>query len=284
MTRTRPDRVRMPRPRLSSLVVLLALSTLAAFFMSSAAAQPSITTAKSDQAKPTVVLVHGAWADSSSWSKVVRRLQTQGYTVDVPPNPLRGLASDSAYVASFLNTISGPVVLVGHSYGGAVNTNAATSTPNVKALVYVNAFAPDHGETILQLVTAQPGSALAGNPADVFNIVPFAGGADLYIKQSVFPDAFANDLPAKKAAVLAATQRPLAASASSEPSGPPAWKTIPSWYLVGTADHVLPPAEQKFMAARMHAHTVEVDASHLSMISQPEQVTKLIVDAAKSVQ
>lgn len=283
MTRTRPDRVRMPRPRLSSLVVLLALSTLAAFFMSSAAAQPSITTAKSDQAKPTVVLVHGAWADSSSWSKVVRRLQTQGYTVDVPPNPLRGLASDSAYVASFLNTISGPVVLVGHSYGGAVITNAATSTPNVKALVYVNAFAPDQGETILQLVIAQPGSALAGNAGDVFNIVPFAGGADLYIKQSVFPDAFANDLPAKKAAVLAATQRPLAASASSEPSGPPAWKTIPSWYLVGTADHVLPPAEQKFMATRMHAHTVEVDASHLSMISQPEQVTKLIVDAAKSV-
>ena len=283
MTRTRPDRVRMPRPRLSSLVVLLALSMLAAFFMSSAAAQPSITTAKSDQAKPTVVLVHGAWADSSSWSKVVRRLQTQGYTVDVPPNPLRGLASDSAYVASFLNTISGPVVLVGHSYGGAVITNAATSTPNVKALVYVNAFAPDQGETIVQLVTAQPGSALAGNPADVFNIVPFAGGADLYIKPSVFPDAFANDLPAKKAAVLAATQRPLAASASSEPSGPPAWRTIPSWYLVGTADHVLPPAEQRLMATRMHAHTVEVDASHLSMISQPQQVTKLIVDAAKSV-
>jgi pimeloyl-ACP methyl ester carboxylesterase len=233
--------------------------------------------------QPTIVLVHGAWADGSSWDKVVRRLQAQGYTVDVPPDPLRGLASDAAYIASFVDTISGPVVLVGHSYGGAVITDAATSTPNVKALVYINAFAPDQGESILQLVGAQPGSALAGNPADVFNVVPFAGGADLYVKPSVFPGAFANDLPPEEAAVLAATQRPLAEAAVSEPSGPPAWKTIPSWYLVGTADHVLPPAEQEFMAARMHAHTVEVDASHLSMISQPEAVTQLILDAAASV-
>jgi pimeloyl-ACP methyl ester carboxylesterase len=262
---------------------LVATLLLAAVLSTGAAARGSATAGRSEQTKPTIVLVHGAWADSSSWDHVVRRLQTRGYTVAVPPNPLRSLSSDSAYIAGFLNTISGPVVLAGHSYGGAVITNAATSTPNVKALVYVNAFAPDQGETILQLVTAQPGSALAGNPADVFDVVPFAGAADLYIKQRVFPQAFANDLPAKKAAVLAATQRPLAANAAAEPSGPPAWKTIPSWYLVGTADHVLPPAEQEFMAARMHAHTVEVDASHLSMISQPERVTKLILDAAASV-
>jgi pimeloyl-ACP methyl ester carboxylesterase len=224
--------------------------------------------------KPTIVLVHGAWADGSTWGTVVRRLQTHGYTIDVPPDPLRGL-----YLASSLSAIDGPVVLVGHSYGGAVITNAATSASNVNALVYINAFAPDEGENILQLVSAQPGSALTQPGALV--PVPFPGGVDLYVEPSVFPDAFANDLPAKKAAVLAATQRPLAASAASEPSGPPAWKTLPSWYLVGTSDRVLPPAEQEFMAKRMHASTVEVDASHLSMISRPQQVTKLILDAAR---
>ena len=128
-------------------------------------------------------------------------------------------------------------------------TNAATGAPNVKALVYINAFAPDQGESILELVAAEPGSALAGDPAQVFNVVPVRHGrATCTSSPSVFPDAFANDLPAKTAAVLAATQRPLAASASGEPSGPPAWKTIPTWYLVGTADHVLPPAEQEVMA------------------------------------
>ena len=186
-------------------------------------------------------------------------------------------------VAILLSTITGPVVLVGHSYGGAVITNAATSAPNVKALVYINAFAPDQGESLLQLVSAQPGSALTG---DAFNVVPIPGGGgdvDLYVKPSLFPDAFANDLPAKTAALLASTQRPLAASAAAQPSGPPAWKTIPSWYLVGTEDHVLPPAEQEFMAARAGAHTVEVKASHLSMLSKPEKVTTLIEDAAESV-
>ena len=270
------------RPRRLRLAALLVGATLAAL-LPSAAEQGPTATATSNRAKPTIVLVHGAWADSSSWSEVVRRLQARDYMVDVPPNPLRGLASDSAYLASFLTTISGPVVLVGHSYGGAVITNAATGAPNVKALVYINAFAPDQGESILELVAAEPGSALAGNPAEVFNVVPFGTDADLYIKQSVFPDAFANDLPAKRAAVLAAIQRPLAAGASGEPSGPPAWKTIPAWYLVGTSDQVLPPAEQEVMAARMNAHTVEIDASHLSMISKSSQVTKLIIDAASSV-
>src|ERR687887_2178030 len=145
------------RVGVSVLVGLLALSVLC---ISSAAARSARQGAKGDEVKPTVVLVHGAWADGSGWSEVVRRLQQDGDTVDVPPNPLRGLAPDSAYIASFLNTISGPIVLVGHSYGGAVITNAATGAPNVKALVYINAFAPDQGESILQLVTAQPGSAL----------------------------------------------------------------------------------------------------------------------------
>jgi pimeloyl-ACP methyl ester carboxylesterase len=274
--------VRRRTTRFASIGALTTVLFVSAMIVASQAASRGGTVTQSAD-KPTIVLVHGAWADGSSWDKVVRRLQAQGYTVDVPPNPLRGLASDSAYIAAFVDTISGPVVLVGHSYGGAVITDAASSTPNVKALVYINAFAPDQGESILQLVGAQPGSALAGNPADVFNVVPFAGGADLYVKPSVFPGAFANDLPPEKAAVLAATQRPLAEAAVSEPSGPPAWKTIPSWYLVGTADHVLPPAEQEFMASRMHAHTVDVDASHLSMISQPDAVTQLILDAAASV-
>lgn len=266
-------------PRRLSVVCLFALAVLV---ISSAAARPSTSVPK-----PTVVLVHGAWADSSSWGEVVRRLQRDGYTVNVLPNPLRGLAIDSAYLASFLNTISGPIVLVGHSYGGAVITNVATSAPNVKALVYINAFAPDEGETLLQLVAAQPGSALGGDPSRVFDFVPYPGGppgdVDLYVKQSVFPDAFANDLPAKTAAVLASTQRPLAFSAAAQPSGPPAWKTLPSWYLVGGEDNVLPPAEQRFMAARAGAHTIEVKASHLSMISQPGKVTKLIVDASESL-
>jgi pimeloyl-ACP methyl ester carboxylesterase len=139
----------------------------------------------------------------------------------------------------------------------------------------------------LQLVGAQPGSALRGDPTGVFDFVPDAGGSpgdvDLYVKPSVFPDAFANDLPARKAAILASTQRPLAFSAAAEQWAAPAWKTIPSWYLVGTADHVLPPAEQRFMAERAQSHTIEVDASHLSMISRPDSVTRLIVGAAKTV-
>ena len=233
--------------------------------------------------KPTIVLVHGAWADSSSWAGVVRRLQARGYTVDVPPNPLRSLQGDSDSLRAFLGTISGPVVLVGHSYGGAVITSAATGNTNVRALVYINGFAPDTGESVVQLASERPGSALGGDPTQVFDFVPLPGGdADLYIKQSLFPSAFANDLPPRTAAVLAATQRPLTGSAANTPlSGEPAWKTIPSWYLVGTADHVIPPDEQRFMAKRAHARTVEVRASHLSMLSRPEAVTKLILDAAR---
>jgi pimeloyl-ACP methyl ester carboxylesterase len=257
-----------------------------ALLASSGSASSSPITAKKPAAKPTIVLVHGAWADSSSWSSAAGRLQDRGYRVVAVPNPLRGLASDAAYLTSFLNSdsVTGPVVLVGHSYGGAVITNAATSTPKVKALVYINAFAPDEGETLLQLVSARPGSALGGDPTQVFDLVPYPGGppgdVDLYVKQSLFPDAFANDLSPKRGAILASTQRPLAFSAAGTPSGPPAWKAIPSWYLVGTADHVIPPAEQRFMADRAQAQTVEVKASHLSMISRPRAVTKLIIEAA----
>ncbi len=236
--------------------------------------------------RPTVVLVHGAWADSSSWDGVVRRLQDAGYTVDVPANPLRGLTTDSSYLASYLSTISGSIVLVGHSYGGAVITNAATGNTQVRALVYINAFAPDSGETVGQLQARTPGSALSGNPAALFNAVPIPGAAnndvDLYVKPSVFVKAFANDLPAKTAAVLAATQRPIAYSALVTPSGAPAWKTIPSWYLVGTADNVIPPAEQELMAKGAHSHITRIKASHLSMVSQPQAVTQIIESAGNA--
>ncbi len=168
----------------------------------------------------------------------------------------------------------------------AVITNAAGSAPDVKALVYVDGFAPDEGESVLQLAAAQPGSMLNADPATVFNAVPYpgapAGDVDLYVKPELFPEAFANDLPPRVGAVLAASQRPLTLGAAASPSGPPAWKSLPSWYLVGTEDNVIPPAEQRIMAARAGAHTVEVAASHLSMLSRPREVTRLIVDAARS--
>src|SRR6266702_1145152 len=239
--------------------------------------------------KPSIVLVHGAWADGSSWSRVVGLLQVQGYTVYAPPNPLRGLTSDSAYIASFLQTISGPIILVGHSYGGAVITNAATGNPNVKALVYIDAFAPDQGESLATLssVPPPPGespSCVSGDPTQVFNFVPLTGGdVDLYIKPSLFPSCFANDLPPNEGAVLASTQRPFALSALSQTSGVPAWKTIPSFYLVGTIDRAIPPFAQLFMAHRANATIVEVRGSHLVMISHPEAVVDLINQAVHTM-
>jgi pimeloyl-ACP methyl ester carboxylesterase len=236
--------------------------------------------------KPTIVLVHGAWADGSSWAAVTTILQRKGFTVDVAPNPLRGVAADSAYLASYLSNIAGPIVLVAHSYGGMLTTDAATGNPNVKALVYVDAYIPDLGESVNQLTEAQPGSALAVPPQTVFNFVtiPNGGGnVDLLVKPELFPAIFAAGVPSAKAAVLAAGQRPLAASALDEKSTAPAWKTIPSWAVVGTADHVVPPAEQLFMATRAGAHIVKLNAPHLSMVADPFDVAGLIVVAASHV-
>jgi pimeloyl-ACP methyl ester carboxylesterase len=233
---------------------------------------------------PTIVLVHGAWADGSGWEGVVRRLQSDGYPVVVPANPLRGLPGDSAYVAGVLRSVAGPVILVGHSYGGAVITNAALGNPAVKALVYVDAFVPDVGETVLQLATAQPGSCLGGDPTAVFDLVPAApaGDVDLYIKRNLFSGCFANDVLPADAAVLAASQRPVTLSALGQPSGVPAWRGLPSWYVVGTADRVLPPAEQRIMARRAGSHITEVDAGHPAMISHPDVVTGVIREAARA--
>jgi len=237
-------------------------------------------------AKPVIVLEHGAWADASSWSSVISRLQRRGFTVYAPPNPLRGLPQDSDYLHQFLTqnpALQGqPIILVGHSYGGAVITAAAVGDPEVKALVYVDAFIPDEGDTVASLIS---GSCVAGSPADVFNIVPIAGAPgdfDLYLKPSVVPGCFANGLPAHRAAVIAAIQRPLAASALAATFGPPAWKTIPSWAVLGTADHVIPFASQTFMAKRAGAHITVVKAGHLSLISKPSVVTRVILEAAQA--
>ena len=255
-------------------------------FATAANAGPAKHQRHSTDVKPTIVLIHGAWGDSANWDGVIRRLQRIGYTVDAPPNPLRGLTNDADSVSDYLQTIQGPIVLVGHSYGGAVITNAATGNPNVKALVYINAFAPDQGETVAALNTQMPGSAITGDPTTIFNFAPYPGAqngdVDLYVKPDVFRTAFANDLSASRAAVLAATQHPVTFSALNTPSGVPAWKTIPSWYLRGTLDHVIAPDEQLFMAQRAHAHIVSVPASHMSMVSDPGAVTALILAAAAS--
>jgi pimeloyl-ACP methyl ester carboxylesterase len=234
--------------------------------------------------KPTIVLVHGAWADSSSWNAVVEQLQALGYTVDAPPNPLGGVSSDSAYLSDFLSTISGPIVLVGHSYGGFVITNAATGNTQVKALVYDDAFIPASGDTPASLSSAKPGSCLTST---ALNFVPYpgapSGDADVYVNQSVFPGCFANGLPASEGAALAAEQQPPVASILSDTlTVAPAWQTIPSWDIIGTADHVIPPAEQVVMAQRAGAHISEINAPHLSMISDPGAVTRVIVDAARA--
>jgi len=236
----------------------------------------------SSGARPTIVLVHGNWADASSWSAVIERLQERGYTVVAPPNPLRGPSVDSAYEADYLKTISGPIVLVGHSYGGFVITNAATGNPNVKALVYIDSFVPDEGE-FLGALTA--GSCVSES---ALNAVPSDGGVDLYLRWAAnppyegFTHCFANGVQPKEAAALFAAQRPAAVAQFSEPSGSPAWKTIPSWSLIGTSDHVIPPALQEQMSNRAAAHITRIKAGHLSLITRPAEVTKVILSAVEA--
>ena len=229
-------------------------------------------------------MIHGAWADGSSWNGVIPDLSRDGYAVRVPPNLLRSLSNDSANVASFLSTISGPIVLVGHSYGGAVITNAATGNANVKALVYVDGFAPDEGETLFPLAGAD--SALAADPPTVFDFVPFPGAAegdvDLYIKKSVFLPTFASGVPTDTAELLYAAQRPWAFSCGTKPSSVPAWKDIPSWYVLGASDKIIVPSQQQMMAERAKATITRVDAGHLSMISHPDVAIEVIRQAARS--
>jgi pimeloyl-ACP methyl ester carboxylesterase len=238
--------------------------------------------------KPTIVLVHGAWANTASWDGVIERLEAEGYTVYAPPNPLRSLQGDAETIADFMKTISGPIVLVGHSYGGAVITNAANEVSNVKALVYVDAFAPAKGESAFELTAKFPGSVLtSAPPPEVFRSVSYpgapSGDALVYVNASFFKKGFANDLSPEEGAVAEATQNPAALSALEAPSGPPAWEHIPSWDVVGTIDNAIPEAAQLFMAHRARAHITKVRAGHLSMVSQPGVVTKVIIEAARAV-
>jgi pimeloyl-ACP methyl ester carboxylesterase len=231
--------------------------------------------------RPTIVLVHGDWADGSSWTSVIERLQGRGFTVVAPPNLLRGPGADAAYLASYLQTIPGPIVLVAHSYGGFAITNAATGNTNVKALVYIDSFLPDQGETAGGLV-ARGGSCIDGR---ALNAVPIDGGLDLYLRWDANPPypgfirCFANGVEPEKAAVLAAAQRPAAAAQFVEPSGPPAWKTIPSWSLIGTLDNVIPRALQEEMSSRAGARIARVRAGHLTPTTRPGDVTKVILSA-----
>lgn len=230
--------------------------------------------------KPTVVLVHGAFADASSWNGVVKILEKDGYPVVAAANPLRSVKGDGAAVSALLAGIKSPVVLVGHSYGGNVISEAANDRANVKALVYVSAFAPEAGETVAGLAGKFPGSTLG--PTLAAPVALADGGKDLYIQQDKFHDQFAADVPAAQAALMAATQRPVTEAALNEQSGTPAWKHIPSWYIYGDKDKNIPPQAMEFMAKRADAKAVKVvkGASHVVMVSNPEPVARLIEQAA----
>jgi len=256
------------RPRL--LAAAAALLAWSALFVATASAA----------GKPTVVLVHGAWADASSWSQVTERLQKDGYRVIAPAIPLRSVEGDAAYLQSILAQVAGPFVLVGHSYGGVVTTNAAAGDPDVEALVYVNGFVPDMGEDILHLAGE---GTLVPSSIEVKGFPPFGPlDVDIYIKPESFRETLAGDLTKKQAAVLAATQRPISLAAAAGATSATAWKTIPSWYLLGTEDRTITPAAQRFMGERAGAAIEEVKASHLSLISRPGKVAELIGQAAAS--
>jgi pimeloyl-ACP methyl ester carboxylesterase len=238
--------------------------------------------------KPTIVLVHGAWADGSSWNAVSTALQGKGFTVLTPPNLLHGVAGDAAYVSSFLaQRTAGPVVLVGHSYGGVVITNAAADGGDVKALVYVNAFIPDVGENVFTILGGS-GSALdVPDPTAVLDIAGYPGApegdAEAFLKPSTVHDSFAQDLPDADRSLIVASQRPIALGANIAPTEAAAWKTIPSWAVIGTEDRVIPPDTQRSMAERAGSTITEVNASHVSMVSQPQATVDAIVAAAASL-
>jgi pimeloyl-ACP methyl ester carboxylesterase len=260
-----------------------ALTPSASAHTAAPATHTAALTAAGTGPKPTIVLVHGAWADASSWTPVIERLERAGYPVDAPPNPLQGLTYDSEYIASYLKQVKGPVILVGHSYGGAVITDAATGDANVKALVYIAGWAPAKGETLESLIDSKLGEEI---PPLTVTATPYpeqggGTGRELTINPADYPREFLdNELPAYEEDALAAEQRPLSLNALSEASSTPAWQTIPSWYMVANQDRAIAPNLERFMAARMHAHTVDVNGPHLLMLTNPGAVTSLIEQAA----
>jgi pimeloyl-ACP methyl ester carboxylesterase len=239
-----------------------------------------------ETSRPTVVLVHGAYADASSWNGVVERLLAAGVKVTAPANPLRGISIDSAYIASVLEQVPGPVLAVGHSYGGAVISNAATDAKNVVGLVYVAAFAPEEGETLGDVEADSKDSVLSSALVPLH--YPTGNGGDQGVEFAIDPariqDAFAGDLPAEQTAVMAVTQRPATELAFSEPSGPPAWKHLPCWAVVATGDKAAGTDVIRSEAERAGAKITEVEGSHVIMISQPQVVTDVIVEALAAVQ
>jgi pimeloyl-ACP methyl ester carboxylesterase len=250
--------------------------------LSSAASATDRTKAKT---RPTIVLVHGGFADASCWNGVIERLQHAGYPTMAPANPLRSLPTDAAYIASVLQSISGPIVLVGHSYGGAVITNAAAGIPHVKALVHIAAFVPDTGEQLGVLINKYPGSIIQAATRPVPYPSPDGTtGTDLYLEADKFRAAFAADLPVATTRLMQATQRPFSTACFTDVTTDAAWHTIPSWGLVADADKAIPPALQRFFYQRAGAHkVVEVSgASHVAMMSHPGITARLVEDAAKA--
>ncbi|WUH92826.1 alpha/beta hydrolase [Streptomyces sp. NBC_00433] len=279
----------MPKPRTFRIAVLGATSVaLAAGVTTLASAAPSHT--GSSAPKPTVVLVNGAWSEPDSFDSVIKKLQNDGYPVVAPPTALRSLSGDSAYLSSYLKTIAGPIVLVGQSYGGSVITNAATGNTDVKALVYVSAFAPDQGESAQDLTAKYPGTHITDDPdaplPTALSAVPFTSadgttGLDLYTKPDHYRDLFlSNRLGKKESAALAAEQHPITLQALQDRSGAPAWKTIPSWFLVSNDDHLIPAATERFMATRAHGHITTANTPHAAQLTNPGTVTTLIEQAA----
>ena len=255
-------------------------ASLAAILLSATLATTPASARATD--KPTVVLVHGAFADASGFGAVTSRLQRHGYRVISPANPLRGPASDGAYVTSVMRTISGPIVLVAHSYGGAVASEAALLVPNVKALVYLDALALEEGESNFDIAERFPSKILPALRPRPFPQADGTEGTDFYIDPASFRAVFAADLPARTVARMAAAQRPISLAAGVEKSTEPAWKTIPSWYVIGLQDQVFPAEAQRFMAERAGSRITEINSSHASYISHPGKVTKVILRAARN--
>ena len=242
-------------------------------------------TQSTPQQGPTVVLVHGAFADAGSWALVTERLVSAGVPVMAIVNPLRGLKVDAGYVASAISQIPGPVLAVGHSYGGAVITNAVPETDNVTGLVYVAAFAPDEGEALADIVGRSHDSVL--NAAVLERKFPIGDGpetaVELIIDPAKFRAVFTTDLPQLESDVYGLSQRPIAASSFTEKTGHPAWKNLPSWAAVGTADKAAGADVVRSMAQRAGARITEIEGSHVIMISQPDAVTEVILSALRSV-
>jgi len=233
--------------------------------------------------RPTIILVHGAFAESASWDGVIDPLLSADHPVIAAPNPLRSVAADAQAVSDLVRTVEGPVVLVAHSYGGAVISNVDADAGDIVGLVYVNGFAPDAGETCFSLAGKFPGSMLG--EATLRPVPRSDGTTDLFIVQDRFHDLFCPDVPAPRAARMAATQRPATQEALVEPSGErPLWKELPSWFLIGEDDRIIPAALQHFMAERAGARrTTEIPgASHAALVSHPDTTSQLILEAAAS--